>query len=450
MSIAGSFKDQAAEFANHVAAVRLDALPNTVAHEARRSFLNFIGCAIGGLSHEAVGMAASALLPFAGPPAATLIGQSVRSDPLTAALVNGTSANAHSFDDCHAEAVVHPASAIGGAALAVAEANQASGAELLLAFALGVEATCRLSKAISVAPAVADIAWYQTGICSGVGAAIAASKILRLTPEQIRAAIGIAVSQASGSRIIQGSMCMLLLSGHAAQVGVRAALLAAKGFESLDKSIEGKYGFCEVFSTTPNAGSFSSDLSSRFEILANTYKAYPCGIVLRPIIDACLALTKTYQFESSQIARIEVDVHPLVMTLTDRRHPANRSEGQVSVHHWAVAALVFGKAGITEGSLAVLQDPAIVSLCDKVHPQAKANIGRNDAVVTVQLTNGTRLTEAVRSPDDRPPPMSDRDLESKVHSQGEGLFSPEKLNALIHACWRIDALPNIAELTRQL
>jgi 2-methylcitrate dehydratase PrpD len=284
----------------------LSSLPPAALHEARRCFVNFVGCAIGGLSHEMMGMTASALLPFGGPATATVIGRRVRTDPLTAAVLNGASASVQSYDDCHLEAVIHPGAPIGAACLALGETKDISGAEFLAAFAIGVETICRLSKALSVTPAASNIAWYQTGVCGGVAAAVAAGRILRLTSAQMESAIGIAVSQASGSRVIQGSMCILFLAGHEAQVGVRAALLAQQGFQSPSQSIEGRYGFYEMFSLKPHSPSLIADFATRHEILALDYKFYPCGIVLRPIIDACLRLRERCSASMDHIKSVDV------------------------------------------------------------------------------------------------------------------------------------------------
>jgi 2-methylcitrate dehydratase PrpD len=137
---------------------------------------HIVGCALGGSHHDAVSKAWSALQPFAGGEQATLIGRSQRTDALTAAFINTLSSSINAFDDTHAEAIVHPSGPVMAAVLAVAEMQPVTGAEALAAFVLGIETVCRLSKAISVAPANGDIAWSQTGVAGGIGAALAAAR----------------------------------------------------------------------------------------------------------------------------------------------------------------------------------------------------------------------------------------------------------------------------------
>ena len=279
--------------ADYMVAVRPDDLPEPVRREALRSFVNILGCTLGGARHEVIGLADDVLSEFSGPPQATLLGRARRSDVLHAALINCFGSSIHAFDDTHEQAVVHPSGPVAAAVLAVSERKRIAGPQFLLAFALGVEAVCRLSKAISVPPAKGAFAWSQTGITAGIGAAVAAGKLLDLDPGRMRNAIAIALSQAAGFRGMFGSMCSSLMTAHGAQTGLRAAILAEKGFTGSEAALEGPHGFLDVFAERPDLPALAEGLGTRFEILRNTYKAYPCGVVIHPIIDACLELRRT-------------------------------------------------------------------------------------------------------------------------------------------------------------
>lgn len=273
---------------DYILAARWTDLPDNVRRETLRSFVNILGCTIGGARHEVVALADSALTEFAGAPQATVIGRGHKADALHACLINCLSSSIYAYDDTHAEAVVHPSGPVATAALALAERRQVNGADFLLACMLGIEFTCRLSKAISVAPAKGTVAWSQTGITAGIGAAVAAAKLLNLDAPRLQNAIGIALSQAAGFRVMHATMVSSLMPAQGAQTGLRAALLAERGFTASPVALEGTYGFLEVFAQQPHVASLADDLGERFEILRNTYKPYPCGIVIHPIIDACL------------------------------------------------------------------------------------------------------------------------------------------------------------------
>ena len=156
--------DVTGKLAQYVLASGPDDLPANVRQEAKRSFLNILGCAIGGARHATVDIADAALADMTGRGQATLLGRGRKSDALHATLLNCLASSVYSYDDTHAEAIVHPSGPVFAAVLALSERMPVHGRDLLTAFALGVEVNCRLSKAISVPPARGPVAWSQTGI----------------------------------------------------------------------------------------------------------------------------------------------------------------------------------------------------------------------------------------------------------------------------------------------
>lgn len=428
------------KLADNVVRVGTGALPAPVRHEALRCFGHFIGCALAGGTHDVTRAIEQALLPASGPPTSTLIGRGRTSDALLAALANGAAASAHSFDDTHARAIVHPGAPVGAAALALAEAEQCSGSALLAAVALGVEVTCRASSALSVAPAVGNLAWYQTGVCGGIGAAVAAGLLLGLDTTSMRNAIGIAAAQASGQRILQGSMTMLMLAGHAAQSGVRAALLARAGLESPADTLEGAHGWLSVFSPSPNAAALDDGFGERYELLENTYKGYPCGVVLHPVVDACLELRAGAAWSPGALREIRVHLSPTALALTDRPRPATRTSAQVSLQHWSVVALALDRVGLAEGEMAVVDDPAIAALRERVRTVAEPEWARDEAAVELLLADG-RLLRSSRHRGVAP--MDDAALERKLRAQATLVYPGTRIDALVQA---IDRLPGAHDL----
>ena len=137
------------------------AIPDGVRHEAARSILNWMGCAVGGSRHETLENALAALAPFSGPPEATVLGRADRLDIMHAALMNGISSHTFDFDDTHLKTVIHPSGPVASAILALAERQRVSGRDFLHAFILGVEVECRIGN--SVYPEHYDIGWHITG-----------------------------------------------------------------------------------------------------------------------------------------------------------------------------------------------------------------------------------------------------------------------------------------------
>ena len=429
--------------------------PSNVSAAGVRSFVNIVGCALGGAHHPASDLAFDINSEFAGAPAATLMGRGRLVDVLSAAYLNSLAASAHAFDDTHLSTVLHPAAPVASALFALVDRQRSAGAPIsgqafLEAFTLGIEIQCRLGVALLLPPAEGQVGWYASGIAGGVSAATASARLLGLSAEQTRWAIGVAANQASGFRQTHGSMCTSFIPAHAARCGVHSALLAARGFTSSDAALEGANGYFDVFAPRANPAAAVADLGAAWHVLDNAFKPYPCGIVIHPILDACLALTREPGFNAGRIRNVRVEVNPLCLTLCDRPAPANSQWDQVSVQHWTAAALVRGKAGIAEGNDACVHDPAVVALRDKVSTKGDPDIARDAGVLVIEMTNGECLEERVAhciGSTERP--MSDPELTEKFLGQAVPLLGDARAGALLEQCWSIRDVSSMAELVDQ-
>src|SRR5258708_5810226 len=126
--------------ARFISESRWDDIPGHIRHEAKRALLNWLGCAVGGSRDETVQRAIAAVSPLSGKRNAQVIGRHEKLDVLNAALVNALSSNILDVDDTHMKSIIHPTVPVAAAALAVTEHRSVTGAELLHAFVLGVEA----------------------------------------------------------------------------------------------------------------------------------------------------------------------------------------------------------------------------------------------------------------------------------------------------------------------
>ncbi len=441
--------DVTSKLTDFVLAAQWDNLPETVRRETLRSFVNILGCTIGGARHEAVDIADRALVAYAGPPHATVIGRGRKSDALHACLINCLGSSIYAYDDTHAEAVVHPSGPVAAAALAVAELRPTKGADFLLAFALGVELVCRLSKAISVPPAKGTVAWSQTGIAAGIGAAVAAARLLRLDAKLLQHAIGVALSQAAGFRVMHATMVSSLMPAQAAQTGLRGSLLASRGFTASPVALEGKYGFLEVFADQPHLPSLVDGLGERFEILRNTYKPYPCGIVIHPIIDACLQSRREHAIDAGTIESVRIKASPGAMALCDRRNPQNELQAHVSLYHWTAATLIRGTAGIAELQDTTVRDPEIAAFQDRVTCAGDAGIAADAAEVTITLRGGRshtcRIEHCVGSASN---PMTDERLSDKFRALAEPVVGSKRAHELIDRAWAVEGMADVGDLAR--
>jgi 2-methylcitrate dehydratase PrpD len=437
-------KDITRTLARRLVASRYEDIPADVIHEAQRAVLNFLGCAIGGARHETVEHALSALGPFSGPPQAAVLGRRDRLDILSAALINGVSAHVLDFDDTHARAIHHSAPVL-PVVLAMAEWRPLSGAQLLHAFVLGVEAECRVG--LSIFPEHYDAGWHITGTAGVFGAAVAAGKLLALNEQQMAWALGIAATQSCGLQEMFGSMCKSLHPGQAARGGLAAALLASRNFTSSDQAIEAPRGWARVMSTRFDPDVITGRWGERYELSSNMYKPYACGLVVHGVIDGCIELKREHALQLADVERIDLKVSPRVPTLTGIQSPRNGLEGKFSVYHAAAAAFVHEAAGEAQFSDACVGDPAVAALRARIVLQEDASIGRTGACVSITLKNGRTHTKRVEHAlGTLQRPMSDADLEAKFTGLTAETLAPGQRGKVIDLCWQLNSSPDAATL----
>lgn len=425
---------------------RYEDIPAPVRHEAKRALLNWLGCAIGASRHETTERMLAAVAPFSGAAQAGVLGRSERLDILHAALVNGVSSHVLDFDDTHARAV-HVSAPVTPAILAYGEWKKLPGPQFIHAFVLGVEAEVRIG--LSVFPEHYDRGWHITGTAGVFGAAAAMGKVLGLDERQLAHALGIAATQSAGLRDMFGTMCKSLHPGRAAQNGLAAALLAQQRFTSSERAIEAPRGFAHVLSTKFDPAVITAGLGERYELSQNMYKPYACGLVVHAAIDGCVQLRRTHALRANDIEAVDIRVNPLVPELTAIREPQNGLEGKFSVFHAAAVAFVAGAAGEAQFADAVVRDPAVAALRRRVSIAADPAIRKLEAHVAVRLKDGRQLEQHVEHAlGSVQRPMSDADLEEKFRGLTEGILPRAQADALVRACWQLDALDDVGAIAR--
>jgi Uncharacterized protein involved in propionate catabolism len=433
----GPVTDALARFA---ASCHWEDIPQAVRHEARRSLLNYFAVALAGCTDPTVDIAACVYGRFRSGEHATLVGRGERSDMLNAAALNAMAANVYDFDDTHIPTIIHPTAPVAPALFALAETQPVTGAQLLAAFVLGVEVECRLGNAIS--PGHYARGWHITSTCGVFGAAVGAGRLLGLDRTGMGWALGSASSQAGGLVETLGTMAKSVGVGNAARGGLLAALLAREGFDGPAAPLEGVRGFLNVTGEDPDFEAVTQDLGSRWEILNNTYKPYPCGVVLNPVIEACLALHGEPRLAggAAAITAIELTGHPLLRQRTDRPGIRTGRQSQVSAQHAVAVALARGKAGLDEFSDAAVADPALREIGAKVRFVDDAAMPVEAVAVRITLAGGGELSRRVdvaRGASARP--LTDADLEDKLRElcrHGGSGCDPEPL---IAAVWQLES-----------
>jgi 2-methylcitrate dehydratase PrpD len=423
-------------------------LPNDVRRETGRAFVNWTGCAIGGARTISAETAISGLLAMSGPGTTPVLGRAERLQPADAALANCLASAADTYDDTHLSTITHPTGPVAAAILAIADTRITSGSAFLGALAIGIEIECRISAAITAPGSGAHQGLYITGVSGGIGAAVAAALLLDASEPQIVAAIGLAAGQAAGFRATHGSMAIASPPAFAARNGLVAAHLAVAGFGCGDAIIEGKNGLLPILAPAGSADAIVDGLGSRFELLGNAFKPYPCGIVIHPSIDACLDIVRRIP-SADAIADVRLTVHADALALCWRKLPDSALEAQVSLYHWAAAALVRKRATLNEGTAEAVDDPRIRAMQAIITAEADPALRSGAARAVVTLQDGSVVsaivTDALGSLER---PMTDDQLSEKFRMLACYRFPEEATDGLLRACWTIAAAEDVGDLAR--
>lgn len=415
-----------------------------VDHQAHRTFLNWVGCAVGAARHESAEAALAAMKMLQPAPQAGILGRSERVDMASAALVNGIASHTFDFDDTHLRTIIHPAGPVASAVLALAEVTGASGRQAIDALVLGIDVSCRMGNCIY--PDHYDRGWHITGSTGMLGAAAACARLMAFDEQHTAWALGIAASQPIGMREQFGSMTKPFHPGAAARAGLTSALLARHGFTASPRALEAPRGYAQVVSPRHDWSEITGELGERFEIAANTYKPFACGIVIHPAIDAAAQL-RARGVKAGDVERVELKVHSLVLELTGRKEPRDGLQAKFSVYHGFAAGLIFGQAGEAEYDDAIVTRDDMVALRRKVVATVDSSIHEDAADVTAVLKDGRKMHVHVEHAiGSLGKPMTDSDLEGKFHSLADGVIGAEKAGALIAACWKLGEAGDVTQI----
>jgi 2-methylcitrate dehydratase PrpD len=273
-----------------------EALPDHVASAARLHLLDAIGVGLAAAASPVGAAYRSLARQLAGSGPATVFGHATGASPADAALINGGLIHSLEFDDTHTASIAHGSSVLAPASVAVAEANGASGPALLAAYARGWEVLVRFGLA---SPGAFQARGFQvTSVGGALAAALVAAELCGLSEDETVAALGIALSQASGvlEFLTNGSSVKSLHPGWAAHGGVIAAMLARAGMTGPETSLDGCHGLFRQFAGDDKAqGRFRvlvEDLGRVWHLPDAAYKFFPCCHYLHPFIEAAGALAE--------------------------------------------------------------------------------------------------------------------------------------------------------------
>lgn len=364
--MSGTATERFAEFSLGLAP---ELVPAQVREVTGLHLLDALGCGLGASASGAVPYVA-ALAEGSGP--ASAIGIAAPLPTETAALVNGICCHALDFDDTHPASIAHVSAVVVPAALAAAQAAEASGEELLLALLAGNEVTCRVGRPVGDAFHLRG--FHPTAICGVFGATASVARIRGLDSGATVEALGIAGSMAAGlmAYLSDGSATKPIHAGWMAHAAHQAVALAAAGATGPAAVLEGPFGVYESFlGRTIAAEEVAGDLGDVWETPAIAFKPYAGCHFLHAPLDALLTLLASHGFGPDEVERIVVrspatGIGLIGDPIERKRRPSTPYEAKFSAPFAIAAALVLDRTDPGVFDAVHLADPAVLALAGRV------------------------------------------------------------------------------------
>src|SRR5580704_33028 len=436
--------------AEHFARLELGDIPQKLIDDAGTLVLDYLGVALAGSETDSGRIAARFAAETGGKGEATLIGDGRSVPAVHGAFANAIASHSVELDDVDSLALFHFSPPVVSAALAVAEREQASGKEFIVAVAAGCEMMARASAATN--PSLRDRGFHTTPSCGVFGAAIAAARLLKLDRDATISALGLAGAQASGLMEMYGpSMQKRFNPGPSARNGVTAAVMAKMGFTGAATIFDGERGFCRAFSDRADVAELTRGLGKDFPVLME-YKPYSCARPIHNAIDCALTIRGELKEPLSGVRTITVRRHPAWAHYHGNPAPRTYHEAQVSLPYSVAVALVEGAALLPQYQDEKLSDPTILRLASLVKIVPDDTLSRG---VSCLMTLETGTGAVHRSLVDHPRgsianPMTAEEMHRKVHILADAVIGRSAVTELIDVARNITALPRIDELTRAI
>jgi 2-methylcitrate dehydratase PrpD len=425
-------------------------LPPDVAREAKHRILDTLAAMVSG-SHLPPGEMAIAFARAQGGTAeATVLTTDITTSAVNAALANGMFAHADETDDFEPVTKAHPGSHVVPAALAMAEREGRSGAELLAAVTLGYDVCCRFLLALGP-DLVRGSHRSAEGTSSTMGAAAAAASVAGLDEKGMRYALSYAAQQVSGlwSWVRDASHVEKAFdfSGMGARNGVTAAIMAQMGFTGVWDVLDGEHNALIALSSEPRPEQMIAGLGSRFFVTETGIKLYSVGYPIQAPLDAFLTLRREHKLSVDNVERIVVKLPE-----DGARIVNDRSMPDVNCQHIIALALVEGAVSFEDShSYERMADPKV--LAAKARVQLIADRGLMDPAaprsgrVEVTLRDGQTVSHFTRHPPGtKENPLTTERVNEKARSLMAPVLGAERTEELIRRVNALEQLKEVREL----
>lgn len=376
--------------------------------------------------------------------AATLLGITGDDAAAERALRVGTASHALDYDDLSWGMDGHPSVTLIPPLLALAEETNASGEDLLTAYAAGFEVECALAQPIS--PDHYETGWHATATFGMFGAAVAAATLLNLDTVETRYALNIAASTPAGLKRNFGSMTKPLHAGLCARSGVTAARLAGDGFTADTTAVSGDRGFWNLYGPHKRDKFEFNSQEWAFERHGIHVKAYPCCYFTHTSIAATQALVTEHDIGPSDIDRIHVRAAQGAADALHHTDPDTGLEAKFSMAYTVASAVVRDRVGLGAFDDNAIDDSAVQHIRERVRFEVDEDFqyDSHTAHVRINTAEDTYNRRQEDPPGTHDNPLTDAELQHKFEECASRALPTDEIDRLADVLWSLPTLSTAA------
>lgn len=434
-------KDRASRF---IIETNWELLPNEVKQRALMCLLDNLGVAMAGTLTPISKIASRFAASNWGGNDSTILLHKSRASALGAAFANACAGNGLDLDDDAIYTRGHPGAQLFPAALAVAEKTGAGGKELLEALVVGYEISIRAGRCWHDMHEI-----YQScGSWGSVGCAAVAAHLLKLDPDEVEHALGIAEYHAPNAPMMRDIYSPTMVKhaiGWGAMNGVTSALLAQSGYTGMP----GLLGMDKYQDWVSDLGEIylMSDWVF-YKDWASCAWGHAAGV-------AALKLLDQFRINPAEIESVRVKTFEEAAQLC-HDYPTTTEEAQFSIK-WPLACLILDRElGPDQVLEKRFSDPNVLALFDKIEMVVDPEISRlyeemkemdlrmHSAVVITLKDGRTFDSGVVERGADR---YNEKDLEHKFRKLAAYVTDPGIIDKLVDMVWNFEQIENVRELT---
>jgi len=378
---------------DYVTSVRYEDLPSDVVLTAKRVIMNTFGAILGGSGAQGAKEIAGLVKRWGGKQEGTVFLYSSKVPAHEAVLVNATMARALDFDEFSLQTGMHTGATVVPIALAAAElSGKGTGKELITAVVVGAEVMCRMRL---VPDFCIGVSGWTGEIYGAFGGAITAGRVMGLTRDEMRHALGLAYSQAAGNAqtIYDGALATRLQQGFSARAGLFSTILATNGVTGAQDFLEGRAGFYPVYyrGMDYDLSRLLDGIGEKYEFLNIATKPYPCcGFLMAPIenvIDIMRVNNLHEQDISKVMARVNQRMYNTVCAPPETRYrPKTVADAMFSLPYVVGTALFRGDVLLEDFSAEAIEEPARLKIADKVEVAVDESIEEESKELNLSLS----------------------------------------------------------------